>query len=440
MDSEQLKSAAMRAIDAHRRDIVGIGREIYDHPETGFKEIHATKTLADAFEALGLSVERDIAVTGCRAFANPDADGPKIAVLGELDSVVCPEHPDCDRETGAVHACGHNIQTAVMYGVAMALTRSGILGELGGKIDFMATPAEEYIQLDFRNRLKEAKAIRYFSGKAELIRRGAFDDVDLAAMIHAFPIAADGWKCAPMNTGNGFIGKTVRFIGRQAHAGAAPWDGVNALNMSAIAITGMQMQRETFREADRVRIHQIVTKGGDIVNSVPADVRMETCVRASNLPALREANEKVNRSIHGAAVILGGRAEVVDTPGQLPLQADAGLAELFMDNALDFYRRDQILPCLESTASFDMGDVSQIMPVLHGVTSGIAGGLHSKDYRIVDEEDAYIVPTKILTGVIIDLLRDKAKKARETIKAFKPPMTREEYLECMDDMERVFSY
>lgn len=440
MDKQTLKELVLAQVDRDRDKILAIGREIYANPETGYREIKTTETLAAALAALGLPVDREIAVTGCRAYANQDRQGPRVVVMGELDSVVCHDHPDCDKTTGAVHACGHNIQTSVMYGVAAALVNSGALEHLDGRLDFMAVPAEEYIELDYRSQLKSEGKLRYYAGKPELIYRGAFDDVDLCMMVHNFPIEQDGYRVATHNTGNGFIGKKTMFIGKQSHAGAAPWDGVNALNMAALAIGNMNAQRETFREADCVRIHQIINKGGDIVNAVPADVQMETTVRARNLVALRDANDKANRSIHAAALALGGHAEVFDSPGQMPLRADANLARLFGENAARFYSSEQILPCLESTASFDMGDLSLLMPVLHGITTGISGGLHSRDYRITDETNAYIVPVKLLAMTVIDLLFDGATEAKRIKAEFMPEMTKQEYLETLAAMEQQLYY
>ncbi len=440
MKIEELKQRAIAMIDQRRDVYLALGRKIYENPETGYREVKTTQTLADALEALGLETERDIAVTGCRAHANADKEGPKVVVMGELDSVICLDHPDCDQRTGAVHACGHNIQTTVMYGVADAFAHAGLFGELDGKIDFMAVPAEEYIEMDYREGLRREGRLHYFSGKAELTYRGAFDDVDMCMMVHNFPISADGYRLAPCNTGNGFIGKNTVFMGRQSHAGAAPWDGINALNMASLAMNAMAYCRETFREEDTVRVHQIITKGGDIVNAVPADVHLETTVRAGNLKALKETNEKINRCIQGAVIALGGEAEVTDMPGQMPLKADPRLARCFQENALRFYREEEILPCLKSTASFDMGDLSLFMPVLHGITSGIEGGLHSKDYRIVDEEDAYITPMKIMACTLIDLLADGAALAREVRENFEPVMSKEEYLRYLLDTQQQHHY
>lgn len=80
------------------------------------------------------------------------------------------------------------------------------------------------------------------------------------------------------------------------------------------------------------------------------------------------------------------------------------------------------------------------MPVLHGITTGIEGGLHSKDYRIVSEEDAYIIPIKIMTCTVIDLLADGAQCAKDIKNKFVPEVTKEEYLQILKEIEHEYNY
>lgn len=440
MDKIQLKERVINQIDLERENILRIGREIYKNPETGYREHKTTKLLADELENLGLKVDRNIAVTGCRAYSNENKSGIKVAVMGELDSVICKDHKDCDINTGAMHACGHNMQTTVMYGVAAALVKSGVLSELDGRVDFMAVPAEEYIELDFREELKNKGELTYYSGKQELTYKGAFDDVSMCMMIHNFPIEEEGYKVAAQISGTGFVGKKIKFIGQEAHAGGTPYKGINALNIATIAINSMHVQRETFKDEDCVRVHQIMPKGGAIVNTVPADVQLETCIRAMNVPALKDANMKINRCVQGAAIAMGGHAEISDMPGYLPMNTDKIMADLFTENAKRFYQAEEILPFYKSTASFDIGDLSMFMPVLHPVSSGISGGLHSRDYKITSEEDAYITPIKIMACTLIDLLYDNAEIGERIVRDFKPVMTKEEYLDYLKESEVVTRY
>lgn len=439
MNRDDLYHLVEKTIDDRQEIYLNLGHEIYKNPETGYKEFQTTKTLSSAFTSLGLEVIENIAFTGCRAYSNKDKKGPKIAIIGELDALKCPSHPDANPETGAVHACGHNIQTTVMYGVADALIKSGVLSSLGGQVDFIAVPAEEVIELDYRESLKDQGKIKYYSGKIELLSKGALDDVDICMMIHSYPFEDQKIKLAIDVSSNGFLGKQITFLGKQAHAGQAPWDGINALNMSSLAISGMHYQRETFKDKDTVRIHQIITKGGDVVNSVPEQVNMETTVRANNIEALLDANMKVNRSIRGAAVMLGGKAFVKDSPGQLPVITNKQLADIFHKQSLKIYDESQILPHIQWTGSTDMGDVSSLKPSIHCLTSGISGGLHTSNYRIVSNEEAYINPIKILSNTVVDLLINNAEKATEIIESFEPSMSKESYLKYLADIEKSYT-
>ena len=123
----------------------------------------------------------------------------------------------------------------------------------------MAVPAEEFVELEYRESLRKKGQISYFGGKQELIHRGYFDDVDMSIMFHALDMGENKALIGPVS--NGFIGKKVRFTGKESHAGSAPELGVNALNAATLAMMNIQVQRETFKDSDRVRVHPIITKG-----------------------------------------------------------------------------------------------------------------------------------------------------------------------------------
>ena len=259
MNRDEIHQRIFGTIDTKSEAIHEVYREIYRHPELGYQERFATDYMAGKLEALGLKVEKDIAVTGCRAESAKKRPGPTIAVMGELDALFCPDHPDSDKD-GVIHACGHNIQLAAMYGAALGLCASGILDELDGNVQFIAVPAEEFIQLEYRSKLIEEGKIRFFGGKQEMLYRGLLDDVDIVMMIHAIDLSASEKRVVVNPQGNGFIGKRIQFIGRESHAGAAPDKGVNALNAAVLAMNNIHAQRETFPESERVRVHPIITK------------------------------------------------------------------------------------------------------------------------------------------------------------------------------------
>ncbi|WP_461613161.1 amidohydrolase [Clostridium sp. Marseille-QA1073] len=436
MNKDELKKQVIKTIDKNRDKIIEIGKKIYSTPEFGYKEFKTTNTVVDFMKnELNLDVEENIAVTGCRSEINSNKTGPKIAILGELDAIFCKDHKDAN-EIGAIHACGHNIQIAGMLGAAVGLVKSGVTDKLDGKIEFIATPAEELIELEYRDNLRKDKKIKFFGGKQELIYRGYFDGVDISMMFHSLYMGED--KALVGTESNGFIAKKINFIGKEAHAGSAPYEGINALNAAMLAMNNVHAQRETFKESERVRFHPIITKGGDIVNSVPADVRIESYVRARTIEGMLDANAKINRALMAGAFAVGAEIEITEIPGYLPILRYRELDNLFKDNLITIgIAEDKIIDGGDFTGSFDFGDVSQLMPTLHPMIGGIKGSLHSREYEIIDENLAYITPAKAMALTVVDLLYDNAKNANEILNNFTPKMTKEEYLKLMDSNDKV---
>ena len=268
-----------------------IGETIMDAPELGFKEHQTADLVKSCFRRLSLPYDDSLAITGVRAVLNGSAPGPTIALMGELDALLVPDHPRACARTGAAHACGHNAQIAGMLGAAAGLVDSGVARELAGRIVFLAVPAEEYVEIEYRLGLVRRGLTRFLTGKQELIRLGIFDDIDMAEMIHTTGPDVHEGAAGLSPSSNGFIAKNIRFIGRAAHAGMAPERGINALNAAQLALNAIHAQRETFRDEACVRVHPIITKGGDLVNVVPSDVRMETYVRAKTPDALLNAGD-----------------------------------------------------------------------------------------------------------------------------------------------------
>ena len=269
----ELKARVCAAVDARRDEIVRVGRAIWERPEVGFKEFETAALVARELRALGLAPAEGLAITGVRADLPLGAEGPTVAILGELDGLPVPDHPNADPRTGVAHACGHNTQVAHMLGVAMALREADVAGELAGRVAFVAVPAEEYVELEWRREQMRAGTLEFLGGKPELLRLGHLDDVDMAMLVHATTTPEDRQLSMP-ETSNGMLAKRIRFVGRAAHAAAAPHRAVNALNAATLALAAINFQRETFREEDTIRVHPIITKGGDSVNVVPAEVRI----------------------------------------------------------------------------------------------------------------------------------------------------------------------
>lgn len=430
---EDLKRKAAEIIDAKADDLVTIAKTILKNPEPGFREIKTAKLVAEQFAALGMQPRNGLAITGVRADASGSAPGPTMAVLGELDSLIVGEHPHADPVTNAAHACGHHCQIAMMIGAAMALTNNDIVQNLAGRIAFMAVPAEEYIEIEFRDGLRQAGKIEFLGGKPEMVRLGEFDDVHLAMMLHTTSNPAEQQICIS-NTNNGSVAKRIQFIGRAAHAGGAPHLGINALNAAMMAMTAINFNRETFRDEDSIRVHPIITKGGEAVSAVPADVRMETFVRGRSLEALMDANAKVDRALRAGAMAVGADVKIQTIPGYMPLQQHKGMAEIFRANAVDLVGEDNVSYVNHRGGSTDMGDISHLMPVIHPYIGGAVGLGHGATYVIEDYSLAVIKGAKALAYMVIDMLGDNASQGNSIVGGQRPDMTIPEYLKFMRNL------
>jgi amidohydrolase len=428
MTKNELKQRVYAAIDRRREEIIQLGEQIRCHPELGFKEVKTALLVDETLRNAGLVPKTGLAMTGVRAdVVGRAGDGPTFALLGELDGLVVHGHPVADPKTGAAHACGHNAQVAGVLGAAMGLLDAGAFAHLSGRVAFVAVPAEEYGDIDWRVEQVRAGRLEFLGGKPELLRLGHFDDVELAMMIHTTSRSEDGRAGVPASN-NGFVGKTARYLGKASHAGGAPWNGINALYAAQIALTGINAVRETFRDEDTVRIHPIITHGGSQVNVIPGEVRLESYIRGRTVEAILDANAKVDRALKAGALALGAQVEIETIPGFLPMFCDPIMSRTFRENAVTLVGEEHYREIGHRSGSTDMGDLSQVMPVVHPYMGGARGTGHAADYEIVDRGLAYVGPAKALAAMVVDMLADGASGAREVIRSAKPRMTREEYL------------
>ena len=400
--SDSLKQDVCGTIDSARDRIVEIGEAIMDTPELGFKEHRTADRVRETLEELGLELEDGLAITGVKAVLRGGQPGPTVALMGELDALQVPGHPRADPETGAAHACGHNAQIAV--------------------------PAEEYVEIDYRIGLVKSGQTSFLTGKQELVQLGQFDDIDMAIMIHSTSPDVSAGSMGLSPSSNGFLAKNIKFLGKASHAGGSPERGINALYAAQLALSAINAQRETFADADCVRVHPIITKGGDLVNIIPAEVTMETYVRAKTADAILDASHKVDRSLKGAALAMGCEVVIETVPGNLPLRNDPVLAEIFKENAGSLFGKEEYREYGHGGGSTDAGDLSQIMPVLHPVMTGGSGTHHQTDWCISDHDAGYVAPAKTLAMMALDLLTAEGARARGVLDRFQPAMSKDDYL------------
>jgi amidohydrolase len=439
VSKDELKTKVCQEIDHASKEIVQVAQDVLAIPETGFREVKTSKLVAKKFDELGITYRDHLALTGIKGIVNGGSSGLTVGILGELDSLIVPDHPKADPKTGAAHACGHHTQIGMLIGVAIGFFHSGVLPYLAGRLAFMAVPAEEYIEIAFRDNLRREGKISFLAGKQELIKLGEFDDIDMAMITHSTN-APEAGKLGVSGTSNGMIAKQIQFIGRSAHAGGAPHLGINALNAAMIALSAIHAQRETFRDMDTVGVHPIITKGGEVVNIVPADVRMETFVRGRTLEAIQDASAKVDRCLKAGALAVGARVRITTLPGYFPMMNDASLQEIYRSNAISLVGEGGVGRLGHLTGSTDMGDVSHIMPALHPYAGGGTGIIHGNDFLVKDYELAVINPAKAMAMTVIDLLADGAAKGKEVVAKYKPRMTKQQYITAMEGMLRDEEY
>jgi amidohydrolase len=438
-DRSVLKERLAEVLDRNRDPLIAFGVDVFGHAELGFREERTATKVADHLRALKLQTEEGLALTGVMARLKGPRPGPTVCLMGELDGLPVPDHPQADPRTGAAHACGHNAQLTHLLAVATALVETDALSQLAGSVVFLAVPAEEYVDLEWRSEQARAGRIEFLGGKAELLRLGSFDDVDLAMMVHATGQAEDR-QLSLRWTANGLVAKRARFLGRAAHAAAAPERAINALNAATLALQAIHMQRETFRDADHIRVHPILTRGGAAVNVVPADVRLETFVRGATYEAIADAEAKIDRALRAGALAVGASVEIETLPGYMPLLVDRELGELFKRNALELVGDAGWAELGPIAASTDAGDLSHVMPVLHPSHGGCSGTNHAADFQIADPETAYIQPAKALAWTIVDLLADEAAEAQRVLGAFQPRLSRDAYLAQVRGLARTERY
>lgn len=393
---------------------------IWQNPEIGYKEWKTSTFLEEQFKALGYKVNLAGNIPGFIAEIDTGRPGPKVAIIGELDALLCETHPEANKETHAVHACGHLIQTSAMLGVAAALKQKGALEYLSGSVRFMAVPAEETIDLEFRNQLIKKGQIKYVAGKLEFMYRGMFDDVDMAIMFHADTDNNPVKLFKILGGMDGCITKHIEYEGVAAHAGGAPYKGVNALYAANLGINACNALRETFQEKDYVRYHPIITSGGSAANAIPDLVKMDTYVRAASFETMLEINKKIDRALAASAAAMGANVRITDTPGNLPLHCSEQLNRLCEEVIGEIFGYQSISHIQWDTQSSDIGDISSLIPTIQPLCMGASGNQHGDDYKIADKDRCVINPAKVMTCMIFELLKEGAALAEEIKKTYQP--------------------
>ena len=413
-----------RKMEKYRALMYEAERYLWTHPQTGFKEWLANDYLREKYSALGFNPVDAGNIPGFFFDIDTGKEGPVLAVLAEMDSLILSDHPECDKATGAVHACGHNCQSAALLGVAAVLNDPDILPHLCGRIRIMAVPAEELVELSERAEMRESGKIKSISGKTEFMRRGFFDGVDLAMMIHTDTGSSHRLRIAPGT--NGIIAKKVTFSGSKCFSGAYPSGGVNALSAAQIALSAMNALREVFPEDCLVRNACVMTEAGTTPQFLPSKAVVESNVRACDYKVLKDVNEKINRAYTAGALAVGADVEIEDLEIYIPekdcscpdfqnVAYEVG-CDLFGEENVFFDRGETI----HNRGGSDMGNIGAVIPVIQPFSSGMTGGCHASNCEIKYPEYAVFDPAAVQAAVACVLLENDGMRAKKIIADYKP--------------------
>ncbi len=432
-DRQQL---IVKNVDTHKQLILDAERWLWAHPQTGYTEWEANGYLTEKYEALGYTLNQAGNIPGFYTDVDTGKPGPTLAIFGELDALDIANHPES--VNGMTHCCGHHGQSAALLGIAAALKEPGALDGLCGKIRLIAVPAEEMIQLAFREELRQKGVISYMGGKVEFMARGYLDGVDIAMMVHggaAGPDEAFDFRCGLGN--NGCMAKTIKYKGKSSHAGGAPHLGVNAQYAAMLGLQACNDLRETFQEKDTIRFHPIMMGVNCAVNIIPDEMKIESYVRGRTIEAIKRENKKINRALTGAALAMGAGVELCDRPGYSPEYHDPAFMKLVEQCCCDLVGVDRVVFDYEawSTGSSDFGDVTCVMPGVQFNAMGAVGTGHGIDYYITDPNRLCVNSAKAQLFVADALLSNDGAAAKEIIANYKPQYgSIKEYLDAINEI------
>ena len=318
----ELKRAARETVESHASELTALSQFLHDNPETGWKEVRSSAEVARVLSGFGFAIERRYLGLDTAIRATYGSGPFTVGLVAEYDAL-----------PGLGHACGHNLIAAIAVGAGLALSR--IADAAGLTVVVYGTPAEE--------------------GGG-----GTFAELDLAMMAHPAPV--DVSEAAPLAVSHSHI----TYAGKAAHAAASPTEGLNAADAFTIAQVAIGMLRQQLPPT--VRVHGVVTHGGDAPNVIPDRTEGRWYMRAQTLAELAEVESRVRACFEAGALATG--CELRITPESRPyseFRHDAAALEFYKTNAVALGRTLEVSgPATQmALASTDMGNVSQVVPAIH---------------------------------------------------------------------------
>jgi amidohydrolase len=374
----QLKERAWETVRQFEPAMRELALRILGHPELGYAEVQACRWLTEPLEQEGFEVDRALGglPTAFRACQGSDP-GPTVAFLAEYDAL-----------PGVGHGCGHNLIGPAAVGAALGV--AAVLSELGGQVCVIGTPAEEFLG--------------QVEGKIRLLEAGAFDEVEVALMMHPqYEFRLPGRDL-------GFIACELHFHGRPAHAATDPWHGANALDGLLLTFNNINALRQHLRP--EIRVHGIVTEGGQAPNIVPERASASLMVRAPDPEQLEVVYRRVQDCARAGALASDTRLQVVRVTTVYNSITNPTLNDLIAAN-LALLGETMNPDPLDISGSSDFGSLSQLRPAAMFWAGTHPQGMpwHSaKVARASGQEMALrgmVASACALAGVAVDLLGDR---------------------------------
>ena len=364
-------------INAVRPELQALSEYIYDNPELGHEEFKSSKAHVDLLRQHGFEVEYPYLGidTAFKAVYQGEKEGPSIAYLSEYDAL-----------PGIGHGCGHNLLGSTDTGAGIVLSK--LVDDIGGRVVVLGTPAEETN-----------------GDKVTMADAGTFDDIDVAFCTHP----SDGYFAS--GTSMAMEAIAFNFYGKTAHAAAAPFEGINALDAVLNTFNNINSLRQQIHPT--ARVHGVISNGGEAANIIPDFTRAEFYVRAMDMPYLNELKEKVIRCAEAGAMAAGCTMtwEYYET-GYKNMITNETLSKRYNDNMKE-QGIQMLVDARDSMGSMDMGNVSQVVPAINPyfeITNGKAISAHTVEFReCTKTEEAYRAMEDTIAGLTLtalDLIQD----------------------------------
>lgn len=354
------KNCLFSEIEKLAPEINELSDYLADHPELGGEEYNSSQAIVEVLARHGLQSEKPFAGLPTAFKASLEGTGDKkIALLVEYDAL-----------PGIGHACGHNASGSISILAGLAFSK--VIEAVGGRLDIIGTPDEE----------KDG-------GKIVMAEKGVFDDYNLAIMIHLDNKNRTNTKLMALE------GLEFVFTGKASHAAAAPWEGRNALNGVQLMFHGLDMLRQHVKPD--VRIHGIITDGGELCNIVPEKAVGHLFIRSNEKAYLDKVKDLVVDCAKGSA--LATQTEVTIN-NLCPTLSDLKLNKTGEDLIAGCFKKLDISSESDEGGfgSSDIGATSYRCPTLHPTLAinHSDANLHTREFAaLVKGDPAYKV---ILNG------------------------------------------